>query len=155
MIETTKQLDINKLKDLGLVGIFKGNPAATGTKAIYNSTETLPDSLGSYVMIGQAENISNDTDIQNIIDSFNYEDSVNENKLNAIRIERNKKLNNCDWVIMRDDEQKELIDSGINITRSLTDQQRQDWLQYRQDLRDFPANVTDLDNPNWPTEPSS
>ena len=35
-----------------------------------------------------------------------------------------------------------------------TDDIRQAWLEYRQALRDLPANTTDAENPTWPTRPN-
>ena len=35
-----------------------------------------------------------------------------------------------------------------------TDDIRQAWLEYRQALRDLPANTTDVENITWPTRPN-
>ena len=36
-----------------------------------------------------------------------------------------------------------------------TEEAKQAWLDYRQALRDLPANTTDPENPVWPTAPLS
>jgi len=36
----------------------------------------------------------------------------------------------------------------------LTDSKKTEWITYRQQLRDLPANTSDPTNPTWPTEPS-
>jgi hypothetical protein len=57
-------------------------------------------------------------------DYINYLPSkVNENILNALRFERNKILQNTDWVLTHDN-----AISLLNLD---------DWIQYRQNLRDF------------------
>jgi hypothetical protein len=60
--------------------------------------------------------------------------------LERLRLERNKRLAETDWVITM---HKEL---GTNIPAA--------WKTYRQALRDLPANTEDPANPVWPTKPS-
>ena len=57
----------------------------------------------------------------------------------ALRRQRDKLLSDCDWVITM---HKEL---GTNIPAA--------WKNYRQALRDLPANTEDPANPVWPTKP--
>ena len=52
---------------------------------------------------------------------------------------RNFKLRECDWVVMPD-----VI---------MSPEAKQAWLDYRQALRDLPANTTDPENPVWPIAP--
>jgi hypothetical protein len=56
-----------------------------------------------------------------------------------LRIDRNTKLKDTDWTQMQD--------------APLTDEQKQRWAVYRQDLRDLPVNTTNPLEPNWPTPP--
>ena len=56
-----------------------------------------------------------------------------------LRRQRDKLLSDCDWVITM---HKEL---GTNIPAA--------WKNYRQALRDLPANTEDPANPVWPTKP--
>ena len=60
--------------------------------------------------------------------------------LQALREERNRRLAETDWQIVR---HKEL---GTNIPAALK--------TYRQELRDLPANTSDPANPTWPVKPS-
>ena len=69
--------------------------------------------------------------------------------MRLLRVERNKRLASCDWVITM---HKEL---GTNIPAA--------WKTYRQSLRDLPASASpsldasgelDLTSVTWPTEPS-
>ena len=55
--------------------------------------------------------------------------------LKDLRGERNDKLSETDWM--------------ANSDVTLSD----DWKQYRQALRDLPANTSDPSNPTWPTKP--
>jgi hypothetical protein len=57
----------------------------------------------------------------------------------ALRLRRDQLLSDCDWVITM---HKEL---GTNIPAA--------WKNYRQALRDLPANTEDPANPVWPTKP--
>jgi len=62
------------------------------------------------------------------------------NTTDQIRIDRTKLLYDCDWT------------QGSDSPLSAGDQTL--WATYRQELRDFPANVIDIYNPIWPTEPA-
>lgn len=56
-----------------------------------------------------------------------------------LRADRKAKLSACDWTQLPD--------------APLTNIEMADWAQYRQVLRDLPANTTDPFNPTWPQEP--
>lgn len=64
-----------------------------------------------------------------------------EDKLAAIRTQRDALLTDSDWT--------QLADSPLAAER------KAEWAIYRQALRDMPASITDLDDPKWPTEPST
>jgi hypothetical protein len=55
----------------------------------------------------------------------------------ALRTQRNTLISATDWRV--------LPDQPVS----------QPWLDYRQALRDLPANTTDPANPTWPTMPAS
>ena len=55
----------------------------------------------------------------------------------SIRTQRNTLISATDWRV--------LPDQPVS----------QPWLDYRQALRDLPANTTDPANPTWPTMPAS
>ena len=57
-----------------------------------------------------------------------------------VRAERNARLAACDWTDLPN--------------APLTDEQRESWLIYRQQLRDMPAEMEDPTRPPWPTPPS-
>ena len=61
----------------------------------------------------------------------------------AIREERQQKLYACDWT--------QLDDCKLSMSK------KGEWAEYRQALRDVPANnssVTDVDQVSWPTQPT-
>jgi hypothetical protein len=60
-------------------------------------------------------------------------------QMKELRRQRDQLLSDCDWVITM---HKEL---GTNIPAA--------WKNYRQALRDLPANTEDPANPVWPTKP--
>ena len=73
----------------------------------------------------------------------------NAEPIRLLRIERDRRLTDCDWIITM---HKEL---GTNIPAA--------WKTYRQSLRDLPASASpsldasgelDLTSVTWPTEPS-
>jgi hypothetical protein len=59
--------------------------------------------------------------------------------LEELRIERNSRLNACDWTQLPD--------------APLSQEEKQAWASYRQALRDVPENTSDLLNPVWPIAP--
>tara|TARA_B100000963_G_scaffold40143_1_gene29853 strand:+ start:1135 stop:1479 length:345 start_codon:yes stop_codon:yes gene_type:complete len=61
-----------------------------------------------------------------------------EQKLDRVRIERNKLLKSSDWT------------QGRDVTLS----NDADWKTYRQELRDLTKTYKTLDDVKWPTEPS-
>ena len=60
-----------------------------------------------------------------------------EKLMQLIREKRNRLLAETDWMVLSD-------------TTEISD----DWKNYRQALRDLPANTSDPTNPTWPTKPS-
>ena len=58
-----------------------------------------------------------------------------------LREQRDKKLAACDWTVMVSD-------------RPVTDEKKAEWIVYRQQLRDLPANTPDPTNVTWPVPPS-
>jgi Phage tail assembly chaperone protein len=60
--------------------------------------------------------------------------------LKQIRVQRNKMLTLCDFVQNQD--------------YPMDPQLRSEWYAFRQALRDLPNDVTDPQNPVWPTPPS-
>ena len=61
-----------------------------------------------------------------------------------LRQQRNRLLAESDWVSMR------AIDASVD---GLGIQLPQVWMDYRQALRDLPANTVDPANPIWPAKP--
>ena len=60
--------------------------------------------------------------------------------MKLLRIERDKLLAECDWVVIR------AYSTGTSVPT--------EWATYQQALRDLPANTTDPANPVWPTKPA-
>ncbi len=60
-------------------------------------------------------------------------------KWESIRSQRNVLLNKTDWMVTK------ALETGVPVTDA--------WKNYRQALRDVPTQ-SDVDNINWPTEPS-
>ena len=77
------------------------------------------------------------TDAGGFFDPVDYTEAWTK----GLRETRDKKLAESDWT-------QSAIDS------TLSSDKKTEWATYRQALRDFPANTTDLANPPWPTKPS-
>lgn len=62
------------------------------------------------------------------------------------------------WQSLRWDRDSRLLQSDIYVTMDrwsgYTDQQKREWSDYRQALRDLPQNTTDPFNPVWPVKPT-
>ena len=76
-------------------------------------------------------------------------DAYNQNVLPGellaeLRLKRNQLLTETDWVTL-----KAIDDSNDGLGVQLP----QVWMDYRQALRDLPANTVDPANPVWPTKP--
>ena len=65
-------------------------------------------------------------------------------QLEQLRAKRNQLLTETDWVTL-----KAIDDSNDGLGIQLP----QVWMDYRQALRDLPANTVDPANPVWPTKP--
>ena len=72
----------------------------------------------------------------------------NEEPMRLLRVERDKRLADCDWVVTK------AIDTGDTVSNV--------WKAYRQSLRDLPASASpnlnsdyelDLTSITWPTKP--
>jgi hypothetical protein len=70
------------------------------------------------------------------------DEEIRQYKLMKIRDVRNRLLTASD------------IDVTIDKWESYSQEKKDALKTYRQNLRDFPQLVQDLDNPNWPTNPS-
>lgn len=64
---------------------------------------------------------------------------VTERKKKAVREQRDRLLNESDWVFVR--------------ARELGQDVPREWLDYRRDLRQIPEQPGFPDNVNWPTKP--
>ena len=64
--------------------------------------------------------------------------------MQQLRAERDRRLAETDWVTLK------AIDASID---GFGVQLPQVWMDYRQALRDLPANTVDPANPVWPTKP--
>lgn len=63
-----------------------------------------------------------------------------EKRWKELREERNKRLTQCDWIVIKSTS----TDTSIP----------EEWKTYMQALRDLPANTTDPENPVWPQAPT-
>ena len=71
-----------------------------------------------------------------------WEDGASARNLNSLREQRNAKLTQTDWVVIREREE------GGSVSNFA------DWKKYRQELRDITNTYKSLDKVKWPTAPS-
>jgi len=59
------------------------------------------------------------------------------------------------WTQMRNQRNKLLLESDFTqlIDSPLTEEERDLWVIYRQELRDLPENILDIENIEWPIKP--
>lgn len=150
MIETTKSINASEFAR-EIVEIypnasvrFLGN-FDDGTKYILCSSVDQIPSANAAIVIDRVT--LSEQQLTALLESHSANKATIKIRLRAIREERDRRLMACDFVVIRDNEQKE-----IGITRKIDDTKRIAWLNYRQLLRDFP-NVCDPENPIWPQEP--
>ena len=84
-----------------------------------------------------------EAELQAAWDAFQSEGGF---EMERLRTKRNQLLAETDWVTLK---ALDLSNDGLGI------QLEQVWVQYRQALRDLPANTTDPANPVWPIKPGS
>ena len=60
------------------------------------------------------------------------------------------------WMKLRSERDNLLLSSDFTQLGDigLSESKKTEWINYRQALRDLPANTSDPANPNWPTKPS-
>ena len=60
------------------------------------------------------------------------------------------------WMKLRSERDNLLLSSDFTQLGDigLSESKKTEWINYRQALRDLPANASDPANPNWPTKPS-
>ena len=71
-----------------------------------------------------------------------WADGEAERKLNRVRAERNAKLAETDWLVIKEREE------GGSVSNFA------DWKTYRQALRDVPTQTGFPSNVTWPTKPT-
>lgn len=75
------------------------------------------------------------------VDRDTFMKAYNQLWLERLRLERNKRLTQTDYLVT--------IDALLT-----TPEKKQEWLDYRQALRDLPSVTEDPANPVWPVQPS-
>ena len=90
------------------------------------------------VLEWQDDNITKPTDAQ--IQS-KYDELVAAEPLNEVRKERNLRLQETDWIVIKEREE------GGSVSNFA------DWKTYRQALRDITNSATSLDDVTWPEKP--
>ena len=100
------------------------------------------DGDGAYIKAWNHPSLAEPTDAQ--LDAVDEAAYLEAQALADLRAKRNQLLAESDWVSMK------AIDASID---GLGIQLPQVWMDYRQALRDLPANTTDPANPDWPVKP--
>jgi len=137
-IHLTRALQENFPGELLFVEISGGAEESSESKTIKVNFDTVVDA-------------AKQSAVESLITAHLYSDE----KMVVIRGERDAKLAQADWLVLRHIEQKELVANQLLGSTSLTEEKYREWLQYKQLLRDFPAIVVDVTNvPAWPTEPA-
>lgn len=126
---------------LEIVDRFYGNQRHVDSRSSSLEHIIVPPNINSrYVILSRNQET-------NEIEFSEDAEAIERARLNAIefswdqlRYERNIRISNTDWVMLSD--------------ISMTTEKKEEWVTYRQALRDLPANTTDPENVTWPTPPS-
>lgn len=126
---------------LEIVDRFYGNQRDVDSRSSSLEHIIVPPNINStYVILSRNQET-------NEIEFSEDTQAIERARLNAIqfrwdqlRYERNIRISNTDWVMLSD--------------ISMTTEKKEEWVTYRQALRDLPANTTDPENVTWPTPPS-
>lgn len=120
-------------------------------QAIYPQLQTIDDwqnirlqndGAGDYIAAWNHPTIPQPTEAELAgVDETAYR---NQQAFKALRARRNQFLAETDWVTLQ------ALDKSID---GFGIQLPQVWMDYRQALRDLPANTVDPANPVWPTKP--
>ena len=105
----------------------------------YPNAVTINDSLGAFDAAGNQIQLN-----QSLVDAAAIEVAA-EQALSRLRRQRDQLLAETDWVTL-----KAIDDSNDGLGIQLP----QVWMDYRQALRDLPANTVDPANVVWPTKPN-
>jgi hypothetical protein len=133
---------------LEIVDRFYGNQRDVDSRSSSLEHIIVPPNINSsYVILSRNQET-------NEIEFSEDTQAIERARLNAIefswkqlRYERNIRITNTDWVMLSD--------------ISMTTEKKEEWITYRQALRDLPANSTpeldkngEITNVTWPTLPS-
>lgn len=109
-------------------------------------------SIPDYVVLPWVEILASDEGggqysyVAQFDDEKKYEDQMSE-----LRAERDRRLAECDWMVARHRDEEDDSDK----TPTWDTSKYQEWLDYRQALRDMPADPgLNLDDPAWPSQPA-
>jgi hypothetical protein len=112
----------------------------------------LENSSDKFVRIDQAEEPSVGWYYQPASGDFVNNITVSKDKFVDIR---NQYLKQTDHVIGRHREEKELIALGRTLTITLTEEEYEKFLNYRQDLRELPDDYVPIEHPTFPNKPKT
>ena len=94
-------------------------------------------------------------DIDENIEGELYDKLVNPR--NISREDFNASLNEVYFIHLRKERNKRIAETDYLFTSDYphpSEEVKQAWINYRQALRDLPANTTDPENPVWPQAPT-
>jgi len=100
------------------------------------------DGAGPYIKEWNHPTLPRPTDAQ--LAGVDEDAYLRDKALTQLRLRRDQLLAETDWVTLK------AIDASVD---GFGLQLPMDWMNYRQALRDLPANTVDPANPVWPTKP--
>lgn len=136
---------------------------------IYSIYELFPHV--SFPDVGVPESFLNENNLYKVVDVPEFDEKIQklvilsepvlkDNLIHIFEIvnKSNEEINNEKMQKVRSLRNQLLLESDIYVLSdkwdSYTNDQKLSWKKYRQDLRDFPQTIQDLDNIAWPIKPS-
>lgn len=136
---------------------------------IYSIYELFP--YVSFPDVGVPESFLNENNLYKVVDAPEFDEKIQklvilsepvlkDNLIHIFEItnKSNEEIYNEKMQKIRSLRNQLLLESDIYVLSdrwdSYTNDQKLSWKKYRQDLRDFPQTIQDLDNIEWPIKPS-
>lgn len=107
----------------------------------------VPDDADTSQFVANADGVVEVGDYPEFATAYDFDnnswvidtDTETQSKWNAMRSNRATLLKDSDWTQVPDS--------------PLSDEKKAEWATYRQELRDLPDNITDINNITWPAQP--
>ena len=126
---------------LKIVDRFQGNQRHVDSRSSSLEHIIVPPTINSNYVILSRNPETNEIEFSEDAEAIERDRlSAIQSSWHNLRYQRNIRISNTDWMFLSD--------------ISMTTGKKEEWVTYRQALRDLPSNKSDPSNITWPTPPS-